>query len=704
MKHSDLPILFAALVLFTASLHAQAPAADPYRDEPFVIERSDTTVTMKADGTGDSVQHVIVRVQSEGVARQFSVLNLAYASANSTGSMDFVRVHKADGTTVNTPVDEAMEMPAEVSREAPMYSDVKEKHLPVRSLAAGDRLEYQFHTVTTKALAPGQFWGAEHFTVQGGVVLNQTLTLSVPEQTYVQVWSPRHPATPVTRDGMKVWTWTSSQTKASARDENGKMTAADVKDPDEDSDGRKLPSVAWTTFHSWAAVGDWYRGLAEPRLQPTAAVRAKADDLTKNAKTPQERAEALYRFVATQIRYISLSFGVGRFQPHTPDEVLDHGYGDCKDKDTLLESLLRAKGMTTAPVLIGAGIAPVPDVPSPAVFNHVITTVELPGPDGKPRQTWLDTTAEVAPFRVLMPVIRDQQALVVPDKAPAELEKTPADPPYAYHEDMVAEGTLDKDGLLKSHMVWTLRSDNELELRAMMQRLSPAQWDDAMQFLSSNMGFGGKVSGTDMHQADPAAPVRIAYDYRREKYAGWDSNQSLPLLPTEEIVLVDKDKQPEHDIDLGAPRTVEAHSTVTLPAGYRAELPDAVHVQRDFTTYDKTYRLADGKVYADRKLVVKVHKLPRDRWRDYVAFQKATLLEDGEPYLRLIEPDGKHTSKIPSTTAAAAPPPSLNTSVRLQLLQEAGAADEKRARLRRGPQKRAGSHAKQIRSGCNALR
>ena len=113
----------------------------------------------------------------------------------------------------------------------------------------------------------------------------------------------------------------------------------------------------------------------------------------------------------------------------------------------------------------------------------------------------------------------------------------------------------------------------------------------------------------------------------------------MPLFPTTEITIIDKEKKPEHDINLGTPRTVEAHSIVVLPPGYRAELPDAVHVAREFTTYDKSYRLVDGKVFADRKLVVKVRKLPPDRWKDYVAFQKATLLEDGEPYLRLIPPD-----------------------------------------------------------------
>ena len=130
------------------------------------------------------------------------------------------------------------------------------------------------------------------------------------------------------------------------------------------------------------------------------------------------------------------------------------------------------------------------DVPSPSVFNHAITTVELPDAAGKPERVWLDSTAEGrTPSACSCPLSATQQALVIPDKAPAAMEKTPANPPYAYHEDFVAEGTLNSDGLLKSHMVLTARSDTELELRSMMQRLSPAQWDDAMQYLSGAMGF-----------------------------------------------------------------------------------------------------------------------------------------------------------------------------------------------------------------------
>lgn len=670
-------LVFAAIASSCLAQNPSSPAgtpSDPYRDEPYVFEKLEKTVRMKPDGTGEQLTHVVLRVQSEGTARQFAVLSVSYASANETGSIDYIRVHKANGTTVETPTTDAIEMPSEVTREAPVYSDIREKHVPVRSLSVGDRLEYQLHTVRTKAEAPNESWGAEHFSTGAGVVLSQTITLEAPASMYLQVWSPNHPVTPKETNGLKTWTWNYSQTKPSAKDENGRMTAAVVKDPDEDSDGRKLPSVAWTTFHSWAEIGDWYRGLALQRAEPNDAIKAKAMELTRDAKTPEEQVRAIYRYVASQMRYVGISLGVGRYQPHAAAEVLSNQYGDCKDKDTLLESLLKAKGFTTAPALIGAGIVAVPDVPTPAVFNHVITTVQLPG---SPDRIWLDSTAEVAPYRVLMPVLRDVNALLVPATAPASLVKTPADPPFPYREVFNADATLDNKGLLKSHMHESIRSDNELAFRVMLRQISPSQWDQAMQIVSQGMNFGGKVSNTDLRQGDADAPVQLSWDYTREEYADWKNGNIVPLFPALELTTIDKDKAPEHDIDLGAPRTLEAHSVIVLPEGYRAELPEAQHVKRDYTTYDQTYRLTDGKLSVDRKVVVLQHKLAKEQWKDYNAFMHAAGMDAGENFIRLIAPAAKASPKAlsshPDATVTGTPPESMDVSV-VQLMRDASSA------------------------------
>ena len=655
--------------LSTILCHAQvrpapsipAPSADSttYKNEAIVWEHFDTAIRMNADGTGERTIHIVARLQSEGAARQFSVLSVPYASAYETGTIDFIRVHKPDGSTVETPTSDAIEMPAAVTREAPLYSDLKEKQLPVRSIAAGDVIDYQFHTQRNKAEAPGQFWGSEHFLFNGGVVLSQTLTLEIPAGKYVQVWDPNHPSKPIEKNGLITYSWTSSQLKPTSKanaqtGESEATAAAQVKDLDQDADGRLLPSVAWTTFHSWAEVGEWYRNLAHERMMPTPKITERANQLTKDAKNSEAQVQALYDFVSLKTRYVGIDFGVGRYQPHMADEVMDHEYGDCKDKDTLLEALLRAKGFDTAPALIGVNVALVPELPSPASFNHVITTVNL-GDAGKgSNRIWLDTTPEVAPFKVLIPLIRDEQALVIPANGPAKLERTPADPPYPYFERFLAVGTLDKDGLLKSHMEMTLRSDSELGFRVLLQRAAPAQWDEAMQSISTAMGFGGKVSDADLKQADKTGPVHITYDYSRPQFGDWANHRIMPLFPLLEIAIIDKDKAPEHDIDQGAPRTLEAITRIQLPEGFSADLPDAVHVKRDYATFDKTYRLNKRELEVERKVVILKSKIAKADWKDYSAYTKAIGMEEGETFITLLQsaPEPEKSGTQPGNRAA----------------------------------------------------
>jgi predicted Zn-dependent protease len=615
-----------------ACLAQAATPPGPYSNEALIWEHYDTTVHMHADGTGERLVHIAARLQSQGAVSQLTVVSVFFAAANETGNIDYVRVHKPDGTTVETPVDGAIEMPASVTRTAPLYSDLKEKQLPVRSLAIGDVLEYQMRTVITKAQAPGHFWGAEHFLRDAGVVLSQTLTLELPAEAYVQVWNPNHPTTPTQHDGLRTYTWSVSQLQPTGKPGNT-APAEKINDPDEDGDGRKLPSVAWTTFHSWQEVGAWYRGLALDRAQATPAIVSKANELTRAAQTPEEQVRALYNFVSTRIHYVGIDFGIGRLQPHAAEEVLAYQYGDCKDKDTLFEALLRAKGFAPAPALIGVGIAPVPDLPSPALFNHVITTVSLAG-----KPVWLDTTPGFAPFQVLVAPIRDQQALVIPATAAANLVRTPAQPPYPYFERFEAVASLDKDGLLTSHMEITLRSDNELGFRALLQQIAPAQWDEAAQGISRALGFGGTVTHSDLTQKDPAGPVHVHYDYTRPSFADWEHHRILPLFPVLEITFIDRDKAPDRDIDQGAPRTLEAVTHIRLPQSWEATLPEAVHVARRYATFDQTYRKDKDELIIERKVVILQSKIAKADWKDYYAYTKALGAESGESYITLLAP------------------------------------------------------------------
>jgi len=128
------------------------------------------------------------------------------------------------------------------------------------------------------------------------------------------------------------------------------------------------------------------------RRIPTAEVRAKTDEVVRGAKTEMEKVRAICEYVVRNVRYASLSFGAGRYQPHAAAEVLANQYGDCKDKATLLEAMLDAVGFSAAPVLLKSNWEIDTGIPSPLQFDHVISFLKV----GE-QQIWLDSTGAVTP-------------------------------------------------------------------------------------------------------------------------------------------------------------------------------------------------------------------------------------------------------------------------------------------------------------------
>ena len=183
---------------------------------------------------------------------------------------------------------------------------------------------------------------------------------------------------------------------------------------DEPEEINTQPDVQLSTFAGWQQVAHWYATLQGERVVVDDSVRKQAAELTRGVITPNEKTRRLYDYVARNIRYVSLSFGVGRLQPHTASEVLENGFGDCKDKHTLLEALLRAEGISSYPVLISPDRKLDPDVPSPTQFDHEITAVRL----GKNEDLtgWIPPL-KWPPYGLIMYQLRNKQALVASNES-----------------------------------------------------------------------------------------------------------------------------------------------------------------------------------------------------------------------------------------------------------------------------------------------
>ena len=164
-------------------------------------------------------------------------------------------------------------------------------------------------------------------------------------------------------------------------------------------------------------------------------MKAKADSLVQGKTDDMAKVKAIYDYVSRDFRYVSLSLGLSAYQPHAASEVMSLGYGDCKDKNTLLAALLQAEGFQSTSVLINALRKIDPDVPSPAQFDHVITRVPVGG-----QEIWLDSTSGVTPFRMLAFSLRDKEALAVPPDGKPGLVRTPASLPFPEFDHTTIDG------------------------------------------------------------------------------------------------------------------------------------------------------------------------------------------------------------------------------------------------------------------------
>ena len=599
-----------------------------YSEESFVVEQMHSRYRFEADGTGRKEITARVRVQSEAGVQQWGQLQFGYNSANERVEIPYVRVLKLDGSVVKAGDDAVQDLSAPIEHEAPVYTDYRQKHITVPGLRPGEVLEYDLVTVIHTPLAAGQFWTEYEFD-KSNIDLDETVDVDVPAGRPLKVKSKPGMDPKITEEnGRRIYHWSSSHLE---REDDEK-----AKDKDKDKDKKKKrrpdedrPDIQITTFETWEQIGRWYASLEKDRRVPSPDVRAKADELTKGLTTDLEKTETLYDFVAKNFRYVSLSLGVGRYQPHAAADVLHNQYGDCKDKHTLLASLLQAEGLYASSVLINSSRKLDPDVPSPSQFDHVITMLSLDH-KGDKEEVWMDTTSEVAPFRLLAFTLRNKQALVIPPADPPSavaphLEETPADTPMPDTEASEIDGKINDLGKLEAHVHYEFRGDEELMLRSVFRRVPQANWQRVVENI--NAGLGGDV--TNLKVSDPAAtrePFTLSYDVSKVNFLDWSKKKTEIGLPLVQFSLPDADDDTDADAEplkLGPKAEYSYKIKLELPAKYTAHPPLAFSLKRDYAEYEATYKVEGGVFTAGRKLTLHQSELPAARAADYLSFRHA---------------------------------------------------------------------------------
>jgi len=444
--------------------------------------------------------------------------------------------------------------------------------------------------------------------------------------------------------------------------------------------------VMFSTFQSWSEVADWYAELERDRRVATPEIRAKADEIARGQQTEAAKAQALYYWVSQNIRYVSLSFGVGRYQPHPAAEVLSNRYGDCKDKTTLLEAMLEAEGLYAHAVLANSTLDVDSDMPNPLQFDHAYTVLQVAGKD-----TWLDTTLGVGPFGYLTPQLRGKEALVVSGAHDVGLRETPQDFPFAVQYRVGVNGTVDVNGTLDSTVELQTRGDLEVLIRLLNDHLSPEQLAKSADsvLVRTNKFLYGSAQYTDfkvLNAGDVSQPIKAQFHVTGKlmyvnprgatpaqltvaltelPIAQW---HLLSLLPAVDSKPNSAGKPQQLATDLKGPRSYSLTLDLAFGTLVASDPPPAkdFRITEKFAEYAASDSWKGNTFRASRSLDLRVPTVAAADSKEYAAFVEKVAGANPVPYARKNDSaaEGAAGGVIPKVTvmtrsnsSAAAPQP-----------------------------------------------
>jgi Domain of Unknown Function with PDB structure (DUF3857)/Transglutaminase-like superfamily len=380
---------------------------------------------------------------------------------------------------------------------------------------------------------------------------------------------------------------------------------------------------------SWLEMGKWYLNLTSGRRDASPQITQQVATLTASAKTPLEKMQALAKFVQRDIRYVAIELGIGGLQPHAASEVFTHRYGDCKDKATLMSSMLNQIAIESFYVLINSERGSVVPGTPPSIggFNHVVLAIRLPDGVSNPslvavaphprlnRLLYFDPTNEFTPFGEIGGYLQENYGLLVTPEG-GELVELPKQAPAMNSIQRAGTLTLDLNGTLKGEVTETRLGDRAWTEREQLKsvtkdtdRIKPIE-----NLLAGSLSLFHitKATITNLNQTDQ--PFGFNYSFEAEGYA---KNAGGLLLVRPRVLgvktsgLLETREPRKFPIEFEGPSRDTDTFDITLPAGLVVDdVPPPVDADYGFANYHSKTEVKGNTIHYSRTFEVKELSVP----------------------------------------------------------------------------------------------
>ena len=410
------------------------------------------------------------------------------------------------------------------------------------------------------------------------------------------------------------------------------------------------------SHRSWEDVGAWYSRLAAGRRDSTPDLLIQVDKLTEGATTTIEKIRALAAYAQREVRYVAIEIGIGGYQPHSAKDVFSNGYGDCKDKATVLSTMLSAIGLDSYYVLIHSDRGVVaPQFPSMLNFNHVILAIQLPDDvittnlyaiqehETLGRLLYFDPTSTLTSLGYLPSYLQASHGLLVTERG-GELLRMPILPPVTNRLLRRADLKLSEEGTLSGDVEEVRWGAPAFSRRsAFLNRTDLDKSKVIENFLSGFLGGFQMTSGKVMNLEQYDENLVLQFSFVAPKFA--KKVGSLMLLRPRVVGqkgddILEDDEDRVHPVGFDYPTLQTDRFTIELPAGFIVdELPPPVDVDFGFASYSSKVEIEGNslvyvRTYEVRDVLIGMDNLDQLKkfYRRVASDERASaVLKRGQP-------------------------------------------------------------------------
>ena len=594
-----------------------------YPNEEFVYLLDDGVVRFEPDGRSSRTYRQVIQILNQDGAEAWGEQSFSYSSGSERLTVNWIRVLKPNGEVISPQPAHEQESLAPVAFEAPVYSDEKVRRVTLSGVAPGTLVDWSYTIERVKPLVPGDYYTGWRVTT-GRLTRRSRLIVDVPATVKPRISEENvhFKRQEVEGHGRHVYTWATKdvqkiESEPFAATPNTLYVSLDVAAPIE-----------------WSDVARWYANLlaGADRYKLTPDLQAQLGEHVRSSKTLDDSLRAVYRWVAQDFRYVSLSLGLGGYLPRLPAQVVESRYGDCKDKATLFIAMARAMGVHAFPVLLSSNGNADSTVPTVQQFDHMIAAIDRPASG----RLYLDLTSELTPYTELPPAEEGSFALVIHDDGQFERVVLPQAPDSTNRSEVRTVGELAADGRFTGRYTEIKHGSLQYGLRrAYARTFSKDDVRQVTQALANGVFPGASGDSLALFDGrDLAATPLVAVTVRDAPLvSGSGSTRILTLpqsLPTFSLLRsvpeLERHRPRKFPIDVGdvvGPLEIVSELRVTLPSGWTAQLPPGMSETSTFGSYRAEYVQSGRELRITRRISGRRGIAPPDSVDALVAWLRA---------------------------------------------------------------------------------